>query len=92
MEGNIEIDGVDISTVGLADLRERITIIPQEPVLFSNNLRFNLDPEHKCTDDHIIDMVKRSGIENILTRDGNGIEFNISENGGNLSAGEQALV
>ena len=92
MEGNIKIDGVDISKVGLADLRERITIIPQEPVLFNNTLRFNLDPEHKCTDNQIIDMVKRAGLESLLTRDGNGIEFNISEKGENLSGGEKSLV
>lgn len=43
-EGSIVIDGIDISKIGLADLRQRFTIIPQDPVLFSGTLRSNLDP------------------------------------------------
>jgi ABC-type multidrug transport system fused ATPase/permease subunit len=92
LEGSIEIDGVDISTIGLADLRKRITIIPQEPVLFSNTLRFNLDPEGKCTDEQISSILERANLKDLLTRDGNGLDFKISENGSNLSTGEKALV
>jgi ABC-type multidrug transport system fused ATPase/permease subunit len=44
--GKIVIDGIDISTIGLEDLRSRITIIPQEAVLFSGTIRDNLDPFH----------------------------------------------
>jgi ABC-type multidrug transport system fused ATPase/permease subunit len=42
--GKIVIDGIDISTIGLEDLRSRITVIPQEAVLFSGTIRENLDP------------------------------------------------
>lgn len=49
-EGRIIIDGVDIRGIGLHDLRSNITIIPQEPVLFSGTLRFNLDPFDKFSD------------------------------------------
>ena len=42
--GKIVIDGVDISTVGLSLLRLSLSIIPQDPVMFSNTVRYNLDP------------------------------------------------
>ncbi len=43
-EGRVEIDGVDLSTLGLHDLRKAVSIIPQEPQLFKATMRFNLDP------------------------------------------------
>lgn len=51
--GQITIDGVDISKLGLHALRSRLTIIPQDPVLFSGTLRLNLDPFDRHTDDEI---------------------------------------
>lgn len=51
--GKITIDGYDISTVPLTTLRSRVGIIPQDPVMFSSTVRFNLDPFDKCTDDEI---------------------------------------
>jgi ATP-binding cassette subfamily C (CFTR/MRP) protein 5 len=47
--GCITIDGIDISTLGLGNLRENICIIPQDPVLLSGSVRFNLDVTHKLT-------------------------------------------
>ena len=92
LEGSIKIDGVDIAEAGLADLRDRITIIPQEPVLFENTLRFNLDPQGKCSDKDLLKILEKAGLESLLERDGNGLEFKITSKGGNLSAGEKALV
>ena len=91
-EGKILIDGVDISQVGLADLRDRVTVIPQEPVLFNNTLRFNLDPDGKHKDEEIINLLERASIEELLARDGNGLDFKITEGGSNLSAGEKAII
>lgn len=50
IEGEITIDDVDTKSVGLFDLRTNISIIPQEPVLFSATIRQNLDPFDKCDD------------------------------------------
>ena len=92
LDGQIEIDGVDISSVGLSDLRDRITIIPQEPILFNNTLRFNLDPENKRTDKEVKEILEKACLKDLLIRDGNGLDFKITEKGSNLSAGEKALI
>jgi ABC-type multidrug transport system fused ATPase/permease subunit len=52
-KGLIAIDGVDISSVPLATLRSRLAIIPQDPVLFTGDLRFQLDPFQLYTDQEI---------------------------------------
>ncbi|KAJ2358340.1 hypothetical protein GGF43_000870 [Coemansia sp. RSA 2618] len=59
-QGSISIDNVDISQVALDDLRRRITIIPQDPVLFNGTIRFNLDPFDEYPDELIWDALKRA--------------------------------
>lgn len=51
--GKIVIDGIDISTLGLHDLRSRFGIIPQEPVLFEGTVRSNIDPTEQYSDEEI---------------------------------------
>lgn len=50
VEGPMEIDGIDTGTICLEDLRRNISIIPQDPVLFSGTLRRNLDPFNEFSD------------------------------------------
>ncbi|KAM7452950.1 hypothetical protein BLSTO_06309 [Blastocystis sp. subtype 1] len=52
-EGSIAIDGIDLATLGLEDVRRALCIIPQDPVLFSASVRFNLDPFNEASDENI---------------------------------------
>jgi len=88
------IDGVDLKTVPLQVLRQRVTTIPQDPTLFKGTLRFNVDPDNKYKDEEIDDLLERSGLGEILKYDKTKSmrEFEVDENGNNLSSGEKQLV
>lgn len=66
MGGKIEIDGVDISKLDIADLREQITMIPQDPVMFSGTLGYNLDPFDESTEERKVELIKKAGLEYLL--------------------------
>ena len=55
--GKIIVDGIDISTIGLYDLRSRFGIIPQDPTLFNGTMRFNLDPMSQHSDQEIWEVL-----------------------------------
>ncbi|KAG1670801.1 Multidrug resistance-associated protein 1 [Nymphon striatum] len=90
--GDIILDTVNISKIGLHDLRSRLTIIPQDPILFTGNLRFNLDPLKEHTDDEIWHALELSHLKNfVLSLDGC-LDSTVSEGGGNISVGQRQLV
>ncbi|KAF3708249.1 Canalicular multispecific organic anion transporter 1 [Channa argus] len=91
-EGRIIIDGIDISTIGLHDLRNRITIIPQDPVLFSGTLRMNLDPFDKFTDEQIWRVLELSHLKDYVAGLQEGLKHEVSEGGENLSVGQRQLL
>ncbi|KAJ2721487.1 hypothetical protein GGI07_003941 [Coemansia sp. Benny D115] len=91
--GSIELDGVDISQLGLEDLRQSVTIIPQDPALFNGTVRFNLDPFGHHTDDELLDALERT----LLLRPGataafDSLEDEITSHGQSLSLGQRQLV
>ncbi|XP_045534710.1 multidrug resistance-associated protein 1 isoform X1 [Papilio machaon] len=92
MSGKILIDGIDISTIGLHQLRSRITIIPQDPVLFSGTLRMNLDPFDAYTDEDIWRSLEHAHLKTFVQGLQAGLRHEISEGGENLSVGQRQLV
>jgi len=62
------IDGQDIGKLDLQAVREQITQIPQDPTLFTGSLRYNLDPFNKVSDERIEELVKKAGLEKLLTK------------------------
>ncbi|OUC42449.1 putative ABC transporter, ATP-binding protein [Trichinella nativa] len=86
-EGTICIDSHDVTLLDLRQLRCKIGVIPQDPVLFSGTLRFNVDPQGKCSD-----MQLWKAIETVEQKMGNGLDTRIEQGGRNFSVGERQLV
>ncbi|KAK3909098.1 Multidrug resistance-associated protein 1 [Frankliniella fusca] len=90
--GQILIDGVDISKLGLHALRSRLTIIPQDPVLFSGSMRLNLDPFGAFKDDEIWRALEHAHLKSFVKGLAAGLEHEVSEGGENLSVGQRQLI
>lgn len=90
--GTIRIDGKDISTIGLFDLRSRLTIMPQDAVLFSGTVRLNLDPACNHTDVNLWQALESAHLKDHIQSLENGLEFVLSEGGGNFSMGQKQLM
>lgn len=91
-EGTIKIDGVDISSVPLNILRQNISTIPQDAVLFSGSMRDNLDPFQTKSDDELWNALDQVELRHMVSNLPNGLDFQILENGGNFSMGQRQLV
>ncbi|XP_030339197.1 multidrug resistance-associated protein 1 isoform X2 [Strigops habroptila] len=91
-EGEIIIDGVNIAKIGLHDLRFKITIIPQDPVLFSGSLRMNLDPFDQCSDEDIWRSLELAHLKNFVSSLPAKLNHDCAEGGENLSVGQRQLV
>ncbi|KAM3622612.1 uncharacterized protein V6R79_001000 [Siganus canaliculatus] len=74
-QGQILLDGLDISTVGLAQLRSRLAIIPQDPFLFSGTIRENLDPCGRHLDQQLVDVLDQCHLSSVVSRMGEGQRF-----------------
>uniref|UniRef100_A0A672IA04 ATP-binding cassette, sub-family C (CFTR/MRP), member 2 n=1 Tax=Salarias fasciatus TaxID=181472 RepID=A0A672IA04_SALFA len=92
VEGRIFIDGIDIAKLGLHDLRANLTIIPQDPVLFCGTLRMNLDPFDKFSDEEIWKVLELSHLKDFAAGLKEGLQYEVSEGGENLSVGQRQLL
>ncbi|CAD8155775.1 unnamed protein product [Paramecium pentaurelia] len=91
LNGQLLIDGHDISTISLRQLRESITMIMQDPTLFSGTIRDNIDPLNLRTDEEVLQAINKCCLTELI-ESRKGLESNINDHGDNLSAGEKQLV
>ncbi|KAI8911120.1 P-loop containing nucleoside triphosphate hydrolase protein [Gorgonomyces haynaldii] len=90
--GTILIDGVDISRLGVGQLRSRLTIIPQDPVLFSGSIRENLDPFGVHTDEALWDALEKACLKPTIGKFAEGLDYTVLQNGENFSVGQRQLI
>ncbi|CAH2036088.1 unnamed protein product [Thlaspi arvense] len=91
-EGRIIIDGIDICTLGLHDLRSRFGIIPQEPVLFEGTVRSNIDPTDQYSDEEIWKSLERCQLKDVVATKPEKLDSLVVDSGENWSVGQRQLL
>ncbi|GMY07387.1 ABC transporter C family member 10-like [Fagus crenata] len=89
--GKIIVDGIDISIIGLHDLRSRFGIIPQEPTLFNGTVRYNLDPLSQHSDKEIWEVLEKCQLNETVKEKEKGLDSLVVEDGSNWSQGQRQL-
>ncbi|KAK8407821.1 hypothetical protein O3P69_002393 [Scylla paramamosain] len=90
--GNIRIDSVNVKELGLRDVRGHLSIIPQDPVLFSASVRINLDPYNQISDEKLWTVLEEVQMKNIVHQMNGGLDACLAEGGTNLSVGQRQLL
>ncbi|XP_031147710.1 multidrug resistance-associated protein 4-like isoform X2 [Sander lucioperca] len=91
-QGKIYIDGVLTSEIGLHDLRQKMSIIPQDPVLFTGSMRKNLDPFNHHTDEDLWKALEEVQLKSVVEELPGKLETVLAESGSNFSVGQRQLV
>ncbi|KAB8349645.1 hypothetical protein FH972_023664 [Carpinus fangiana] len=91
-EGQIDIDDINTSNIGLMDLRRRLAIIPQDAALFEGTVRDNLDPGYVHDDTELWSVLEHARLKDHVTSMSGGLDAKVNEGGSNLSQGQRQLV
>uniref|UniRef100_A0A669CSF3 Cystic fibrosis transmembrane conductance regulator n=1 Tax=Oreochromis niloticus TaxID=8128 RepID=A0A669CSF3_ORENI len=91
-QGKIYIDGLVTSEIGLHDLRQKMSIIPQDPVLFTGSMRKNLDPFNQHTDEELWSALEEVQLKSVVEELPGKLETALAESGSNFSVGQRQLV
>ncbi|KAI1287364.1 ATP-binding cassette sub-family C member 4 [Halotydeus destructor] len=91
-EGSILIDGLDTKSIVLSDLRKKISIIPQDPILFTGTVRRNIDPFDEKSDHELWTVLQQVQLKDAVNDLPEKLDAPISEGGGNLSVGQRQLI
>ena len=90
--GSIVIDGVDISQISLGALRSKLSIIPQDPVMFAGTLRYNLDPFGEFADDQVWSVLESTYMKDVVMNLKDKLNEVVREGGSNFSEGQRQLI
>jgi ABC-type multidrug transport system fused ATPase/permease subunit len=91
-EGSVTIDGIDVATIGVHDLRSSISIIPQDPVLFIGTVRFNLDPFESRSTEEVWDALEKAHLSQHIKGLEGELDYQVEEGGQNFSVGQRQLL
>ncbi|KAL7825704.1 hypothetical protein SRHO_G00334420 [Serrasalmus rhombeus] len=91
-EGKIYVDGMLTSEIGLHDLRQKMSIIPQDPVLFTGTMRKNLDPFNEHSDEALWNALEEVQLKSVVEELPSKLETVLAESGSNFSVGQRQLV
>ncbi|XP_020206365.2 ABC transporter C family member 3 isoform X1 [Cajanus cajan] len=90
--GQILIDSINISLIGIHDLRSKLSIIPQDPTMFEGTVRTNLDPLEEYTDENIWEALDMCQLGDEVRKQEGKLDSKVTENGENWSMGQRQLV
>lgn len=91
-KGTVYLDGHEISTIHPVEIRQNIGVMPQEPFLFSGTLKENIELSSPISKEKMMELIKITGLEDLVKKSGQGDGLQVGERGCNLSVGQRHLV